>query len=250
LYDRASTGDLGFFWGLQLAPGSHNKSKNGAEMEEDMAFCGNCGTHAEDNEHFCRNCGHDLTAASPHAQPPAPPADAQPYLAPGAIPPGAIPLAPPAAKKTMSTPVRVLVFIVGLVAIWSGLKQMGVIKGPSTPSGGGTGSNAIGTLATQATGAAQQESFTGQWAVANGEMQINKGVWNNQSNVAVQSVVMECDQYDNNNSDQAQKQITLVTTNRAALPAGDTADFKSIDMGPAVENVAKVNCGILSATTQ
>jgi hypothetical protein len=153
----------------------------------------------------------------------------------------------------MSTPVKLLIGAVGLVAIYYGLRQMGVIPSStpannpaqSSPSGPG----AVGTLQTNPTGVAQQQTFTAQWAVANGDVQLNSGSWANNANVAVQSVDMECDQYDQKNTDLAQKHITLYTQNQTPLPAGDAEQFNSIDIGPAAQGVAAVKCGILDAST-
>jgi hypothetical protein len=218
-----------------------------------MAFCGNCGAHHEDTEHFCKSCGHDLSAAGaapatsmpaaavgPIAYPQAPPAAPYPqyYAAQAPIP---VMMAP--ARKTMPTPVRVLFGVAGLVAIWYGLHSMGVITWPT---------KVTGQLAVQPTGAnaalTQQQSFSSPWTVSNGDVQLTKPAWNNTSNQTVASVDLECDQYDGKNNDLAQKHITLSGTNGAALPPTSTESFDNIDIGQAVQSLAKVNCGIDDAT--
>jgi hypothetical protein len=221
-----------------------------------MAFCGNCGAHSEGAEHFCKNCGHDLSASASAQSAPAPAAVAPP-LYPQAAPaypqaPQAAPYpqyypqvpvtAPPPPKK-MSTPVRLLFGVAGLIILWYGLHSMGVITWPTKMTG---------VLPVQPTGAnaalTQQQSFSSPWSVSNGDVQLTKPAWNNTSNTTVASVDLECDQYDGSNNDLAQKHITLTGTNGASLPPTSTESFDNIDIGQAVQNLSKVNCGIDSAT--
>lgn len=216
-----------------------------------MAFCDKCGAQLEGGERFCKSCGHDLSAAG--AAPAAPPTAAAPVAFPSA-PPGAsypqyysapapIPVATTPARRKMPTPIRVLVFLVGIVAIWSGLRSLGIVTWPTKMVGQLQPPAGVANAAL-----VQQQVFSSPWNVTNGDVQLSNPKWNNRSNVTIQSVDLECDQYDGNNTDLAQKHLTLAGTNGPALPAQNIEEFNSLDIGQAVQGLAKVNCGIVAAT--
>ncbi len=140
----------------------------------------------------------------------------------------------------MPTPVRVLVFLVGIVAIWSGLRSLGIVTWPTKMVGQLQPPAGVANAAL-----VQQQVFTSPWLVTNGEILLPSSKWANKSNAAIQSVDLECDQYDQSGADQAQKHITLVTFNQAPLPSGDTEIFKDIDIGQSVQSLFKVKCGIV-----
>ena len=93
-----------------------------------------------------------------------------------------------------------------------------------------------------------QQNYTTQWSVVNGDVQLSNQKWINQSNVAIQSADLECDQYDQNGSDLAQKHIQLTDQTGAAVKAGETEEFSNLDIGAAVQGLTKVNCGIVAVT--
>jgi len=143
----------------------------------------------------------------------------------------------------MFTPVRVLFGIVGAIALWYGLKSLGVIGGSSNmvgplPAPAGTPNAAL----------IQQQAFTSPWQVTNGDLHLTTPSWSNNSNAAIQSADLECDQYDPNNADKAQQHIRLTVSNGSPLPGGDSDQFSDLDIGKAVQNLSKVNCGIMAVT--
>ncbi len=106
--------------------------------------------------------------------------------------------------------------------------------GQGQPGGGG---NAL----------AQQESFSGQVGEANGQVQISNGKWTNNATVAVQSVTLECIQFDANGTQLTQTQNTLNGPNGPLQPQG-TASFSPFLMGSVAQGASKANCGIVGAT--
>ncbi len=94
---------------------------------------------------------------------------------------------------------------------------------------------------------AQQESFSGQVGEANGQVQISNGKWTNNATVAVQSVTLECIQFDANGTQLTQTQNTLNGPNGPLQPQG-TASFSPFLMGSVAQGASKANCGIVGAT--
>ena len=235
-----------------------------------MAFCGKCGTPTSGNEQFCANCGHDLSAsraaagtpveaAAPFAPPPfvtppiapppaAPPVAAYPQYYP---PPGQIPIMtiPQAVPKHHGGAWWVIIIAAALFGFWwiGTHDQQGQPAGPNptqpgTPPPGGAppaGPNAA---------LIAQQVYTTQWNVVNGDVQLSNQKWVNQSNVTIQSADAECDQYNQAGTDLAQKHIQLTDQSGAMVKPGDTEEFDNLDIGPAVEGLTKVNCGIVAVT--
>jgi len=110
---------------------------------------------------------------------------------------------------------------------------------PAQPGGPGPG----GPNATLV----QQQQWSGQDAPANGYVQVSNGQWTNGSTVAIESSVLECDQYDANNTVLAQNQTNLTLSN-PPLAAGGNATFNPFNVGQIVQNVNSVNCGIVAVT--
>ena len=93
-----------------------------------------------------------------------------------------------------------------------------------------------------------QQNYTTQWSVVNGDVQLTNQKWVNNSNVSIQSADLECDQYDQSGSDLAQKHVQLTDQTGAAVKGGETEEFGNLDIGPAVQGLTKVNCGIVGVT--
>jgi hypothetical protein len=93
----------------------------------------------------------------------------------------------------------------------------------------------------------QQQQWSSQEAPANGYVQVQNGKWTNGSTVAMASAVLECDQYDANQTVLAQNQATL-TPNNPPLAAGSYVTLNPFNMGQVVQNVNSVNCGIVAVT--
>jgi hypothetical protein len=93
-----------------------------------------------------------------------------------------------------------------------------------------------------------QQNYTTQWNVVNGDVHLSNQKWVNQSNVTLQSADLECDQYDQSGSDLAQKHVQLTDQTGATVKPGDTEQFSDLDIGPAVQGLTKVNCGIVGVT--
>jgi hypothetical protein len=92
--------------------------------------------------------------------------------------------------------------------------------------------------------AAPQQAFAGHWQVDNGFVVISNGTWKNNSNTAMQSAVLECDQFNAGRTDLAQMKMTL----NGPVQPGGTVTFNSFQMGGAVMNMQTVNCGIIAVT--
>ncbi len=221
-----------------------------------MAFCGKCGAHTEDDERFCKNCGHELRAA---AAPAAAPETAGPVV-PSAVPapvappplspappspqvywtPPPFPMAAPAKRKKIPIAYRVAIFLIGLIALYSGLHTLGIITWP----------NAIVGQLPQPAGAAnaalvQQQAFTSPWEVSNGDVHLGKPKWTNNANTAIVAADLQCDQIDQSGKDLAQKRVRLEVPNQPSLQSGQTVEYTDLDIGQAVPNLSKVNCGIM-----
>ncbi len=235
-----------------------------------MAFCGKCGAQLSGNEQFCPSCGHDVSAAAAPAGAPvaapapvAPPPEATPSAAPPVAPypqyyppPGQIPIvAPQAVPAHHGGAWWVVIIAAALFGFW----WIGTHDQPNQPAG----TTPTPPATTPTPGAAPtpapqpggsnaalvaQQNYTTQWSVVNGDVQLSNQQWVNQSNVAIQSADMECDQYDQNGSDLAQKHVQLTDQTGAAVKPGETEQFGNLDIGPAVAGLTKVNCGIVAVT--
>jgi hypothetical protein len=243
-----------------------------------MAFCSKCGAQLEGDERFCAKCGNDVTAAAPAPAavvqpiaPPLPPGYAAPppgYAAQGPIP--ILTMAPP-------TPVKGRRWLWGVIVVFAilyGLYSIGKhnqqtapaqpgeaptqgqapIQGqPATPSQPGVPSQP-GAYPEQQPGIPGEtennaalvrlQLFGGRWDPVNGSILISQGRWTNNANVVVQSATLECVQFAANGSVLTQSQTRL---NGPVQPWG-TSYFGTFQMGPIVQNLAKVNCGIVSVT--
>jgi hypothetical protein len=93
-------------------------------------------------------------------------------------------------------------------------------------------------------GSAQQQAFAGHWQVTNGYVVISNGVWKNNANSAMQSAVLECDQFNAGRADLAQMRMTL----NGPVQPGGTVTFNAFQMGGAVMNMQTVNCAIVDVT--
>ncbi len=250
------------------------------------AFCSKCGAHVEENERFCPKCGNEVTAGAaapalaaapaPVAQqtappppayappppqayvpPPAPPPVPPPaYGAPGPIPVMGVPQEAPKKNNTMW-------LVIGIALLGGGWyyyhnKQTpaptpatqpqtapqpgGAPPGPATPAQpGGPGPGGPNAALVQ------EQQWSSQEEPANGYVQVQNGKWVNGSNVAIQTAVLECDQYDTNNAVLAQNQTNLTLSNPPLVP-GNNATFNSFNAGQIVQGVNTVNCGIVAVT--
>jgi hypothetical protein len=90
----------------------------------------------------------------------------------------------------------------------------------------------------------QQQSFSGHWQSAYGTITVTNGIWTNHSNVALQSAVLECDQYSATGADLAQWKENLT----GPVAAGASANFNPFQMGTANNLMSKVNCAIVDVT--
>jgi hypothetical protein len=93
-------------------------------------------------------------------------------------------------------------------------------------------------------GSAQQQAFAGHWQVVNGYVVISNATWKNNANVAMQSAVLECDQFNMGRADLAQMKMTL----NGPVQPGGTVTFNAFQMGGVVMNMNTVNCGIVDVT--
>jgi hypothetical protein len=118
----------------------------------------------------------------------------------------------------------------------------GAPPGPATPAQpGGPGPGGPNAALVQ------QQQWSSQEQPANGYVQVQNGKWTNGSTVAMASAVLECDQYDANQTVLAQNQATL-TPNTPPLAAGSSVTLNAFNMGQVVQNVNSVNCGIVAVT--
>jgi hypothetical protein len=94
----------------------------------------------------------------------------------------------------------------------------------------------------------KQQVFTLQWRTANGDVQLYNQKWENRSSVAIQSSDLECGQYDQNGTGLAQKHVQLTDETDRAVKPGSTEEFSGLDIGPAVQGLTALNCGIVNVT--
>jgi hypothetical protein len=224
-----------------------------------MAFCPKCGTQLAGNEQFCAHCGNDVSATLPAAAPApiAPVQAAAVAYAPTPVAPPAAPYpqyyAPQGQIPIMAAPPEVpkhhgaawwLVIIAGILfGLWYiGTHDQQSQQAPTPPPGGAppaTGPNAA---------IIAQQSYTTNWNVINGDLHLSNQQWVNNSQTTIQSADLECDQYDQAGTDQAQKHVDLTDQTGAAVKPGTTEQFGDLDIGAAVTGLTKVNCGIVGVT--
>ena len=227
-----------------------------------MAFCPKCGSQLAGNEQFCVHCGNDVSAtvaaAATAAPVPAAPVQAAPVAyapAPTAVPaapypqyypaPGQIPImVPPQEVPKHHGYAWWIVIIAGvLFGLWYiGTHDQQSQQTPTPPPGGAppaTGPNAA---------IIAQQAYTTNWNVINGDLHLSNQQWVNNSQTTIQSADLECDQYDQTGADQAQKHVDLTDQTGAAVKPGTTEQFGDLDIGAAVTNLTKVNCGIVGVT--
>jgi len=107
---------------------------------------------------------------------------------------------------------------------------------PGQPGGAGqSGDNAA---------LVKMQMFGARWDPVNGNIQISQARWTNNANVIIQSATLECVQFAANGAVLTQRQTTL---NGPVQPRG-TFYFGPFQMGSIVQNLAKVNCGIVGVT--
>jgi hypothetical protein len=239
-----------------------------------MAFCPKCGTKLAGNERFCVSCGNDVSAttaaAAPVASIPAAPAPVTPVQAAPA-PYAPTPTAPPAAPypqyypppgqiPMMAVPPQEVpkhhgaawwvVIIAGVLfgLWWIGTHDQQSQQPATPPAGGAPPTGGAPPAAGPNAGAVAQQAYTTNWNVVNGDVHLSNQKWVNNSNVTIQSADLECDQYDQTGADLAQKHVQLTDQTGASIKPGDTEQFGDLDLGPAVPNLTKVNCGIVGVT--
>jgi hypothetical protein len=115
---------------------------------------------------------------------------------------------------------------------------------PAQPSTGPSQPGAAPSVPGGSQGLAQLQAFVGHWQVVNGYLVISNGVWKNNANVAMQSAVLECDQFNLGRTDLAQMKTTL----NGPVQPGGTATFNAFQMGGEVMNMHTVNCAIMAVT--
>jgi len=252
-------------------------SKCGAHVEEGEHFCPKCGNDVTAGAAAPAPAVAPVAAAPvPVAPPPpvysAPPPPPQSYAAPpapqgypappqpGYGAPGPIPVVMPAADGAKKNNTLWLVIAVAAAAGgWYYYHQQHPTPTPTTqtqpapqpggappqpatpaqPGGPGPGGPNAALV--------QQQQWSSQEAPANGYVQVQNGKWVNGSQVAIQQAVLECDQYDANQTVLAQNQTNLTLSNPPLTPGGN-ATFNNFNAGQIVQNVNSVNCGIVAVT--
>jgi hypothetical protein len=92
----------------------------------------------------------------------------------------------------------------------------------------------------------QQQVFSSQWRLTNGDVEIYNARWQNRSNVNLQSAKVECGQYDQSGTVLSTQHATLDGPNQPGATA--TYNDSPLDMGSAVQGMTTVNCGIVDVT--
>ena len=225
-----------------------------------MAFCGNCGNQLEGNERFCVKCGSDVSAKSgaasgaaaagggtgPRAVPSTPVQPMAPmpgaYAAPGpmAMPPGAMPVPiavaqQPPVKKGVTFGTLVVLSAVAL----GGYYYYTHYYVKSHPPAAAKSQSQGGTAAALG----KQQAFDAHWQTVNGYVQLSNGKWTNNSNVAIQTSTLECDQYDSGGNLLDQMRTTL----NGPVQPGATDTFNPFTVGAVASNLNRVTCTILYA---
>jgi hypothetical protein len=93
----------------------------------------------------------------------------------------------------------------------------------------------------------QAQQWSSQENPVNGQVQVQNGKWVNGSNTPIQTAVLECAQYDANQTVLAQNQINLTLSNPPLAP-GNNATFDAFNAGQIVQGTTSANCGIISVT--
>jgi hypothetical protein len=88
---------------------------------------------------------------------------------------------------------------------------------------------------------AQAQQFIGNWDNVNGFVQISQGQWRNGSNVAIQSVTLECTQFAQNGQTISSFDTKL---NGPAQP-GQTVIFSPFQVGQMAQGVSKLQCNVV-----
>jgi hypothetical protein len=179
----------------------------------------------------------------------APPAAPYPqyYPAPGQIPIMPMPQEVPKHHGAAWWIVIIAGILFGLW--WIGTHdQQSQQPAPTPPPGGAPPTGGAPPAAGPNAGAAAQQAYTTDWNVVNGDVHLSNQKWTNNSNVTIQSADLECDQIDQTGADAAQKHVDLTDQTGASIKPGDTEQFGDLDLGPAVPNLTKVNCGIVGVT--
>jgi hypothetical protein len=115
---------------------------------------------------------------------------------------------------------------------------------PAQPGTGPSQPGAAPSVPGGSQGLAQLQAFAGHWQVVNGYVVISNGIWKNNANVAMQSAVLECDQFNLGRANLAQMRTTL----NGPVQPGGTATFNAFQMGGVVMNMNSVNCAIMAVT--
>lgn len=254
-------------------------SKCGSHVEENERFCPKCGNDVT------AAAGAPAPAAAPVAAAPipvaapapppvyaAPPPPPQGYAAPPPPPqgypppppgygaPGPVPVVMPAADGAKKN--NMLWLAIAVAAAAGGwyyyhkppaptpapqtqnppVQPGGAPPQPATPAQpGGPGPGGPNAALVQ------QQQWSSQEQPVNGQVQVQNGKWVNGSNVGITTAVLECDQYDANQTVLAQNQTNLTLSNPPLTPGGN-ATFNSFNAGQIVQNVNSVNCGIVAVT--
>ena len=248
-------------------------SSCGTKLEGDERFCVKCGHDVKGNGAAVPAvaasapiavasvpaAAPQVVAPPPQSYPPPPPQGyaappPQGYVAPPVYP-GQSPIpivmgVPPAQSKRHGW-----IWVVVIIAVLYGLYYIGTHNQktqqqpqvqpaqPGQPVAGGQ----PGTPGQQGGGnatLAQMQSFTGQVGESNGQVLISNGQWTNNATVAVQSVTLECIQYNANGSRLTQTQNIL---NGPVQPQSSTS-FNPFHMGAVVQGATRAQCGIVGAT--
>jgi hypothetical protein len=250
-------------------------SKCGAQLEGNERFCVKCG-------HDVTATGAvPVAAPAPVAVAPPPPMAPPPqgygappppgYGAPGPIPVmGVPPPAPPKKNNMMWAVIAIAAAAGGWYYYHNNLQTQTPannppqpVAGPTQPGGGGAPGGGPGGGAPVQPAAPVQPGGPGpggpnaalvqaqQWSSteepANGQVQVQNGKWVNGSNVAIQTAVLECDQYNAAQAVIAQNQTNLTLSNPPLVP-GNNATFSSFNAGTIATGVNSVNCGIVAVT--
>jgi hypothetical protein len=242
-----------------------------------MAFCGNCGAQLTGDEHFCSKCGNQVAtngAATPVATARGP-AGSEVYPAQMPIPVvmATSPVAQTKGKGLIWAGIIVLALLAG--AYYSKHHQQtpsgpgqwtpgqapgaqgrpGAARDPATapnPSGAPGPAPAPGAPVEPGepgpggpnAALVEQQEFSNDSSPANGVVEIFNGRWTNNSSIAMQQAILECDQYDDSGDVLAQMRTTL----NGPVQPGGTGAYNAFDMGAVKPGLVRVNCGIVAVS--
>lgn len=94
----------------------------------------------------------------------------------------------------------------------------------------------------------QEQKFTWSWQLSDGSVQVTNGDWTNGSAEAMQSAVLECTQYAQDNTMLRQDRITLKRSDGTSVDAGQSVSFTAFNVGDAAQGVNTVSCKIVLVT--